>query len=62
MGLMQTSLSGYSRQFAVFKDGCPEGWFMWVKAFREIENLMALKEPANKTRMVWILLKGQALS
>jgi hypothetical protein len=33
-----------------------------VMAFREIENLMPLKEPADKTRMFWTLLKGQALS
>jgi hypothetical protein len=31
-------------------------------AFREIENLMPMKEPANKTRMFRTLLKGQALS
>jgi hypothetical protein len=31
-------------------------------AFLEIENLMPLKEPADKTRMFWTLLKGQALS
>jgi hypothetical protein len=31
-------------------------------AFREIENLMPMKEPADKTRMIWNLLKGQALS
>jgi hypothetical protein len=31
-------------------------------AFREIENLMPIKEPADKTRMFWNLLKGQALS
>jgi hypothetical protein len=32
-----------------------------VLAFRDIENLMALKGPANKTRMFWTLLKGQNL-
>jgi hypothetical protein len=32
-----------------------------MMAFREIENLMAL-EPADKTRVVRTLLKGQALS
>jgi hypothetical protein len=32
--------SKYSRQFAIFKDGCPEDWIKWVMAFREIENLM----------------------
>jgi hypothetical protein len=32
-------------------------------AFREIENLMSMKEPVdNKTRMFRTLLKGQALS
>jgi hypothetical protein len=31
-------------------------------AFRKIENLMPIKEPADKTRMFRTLLKGQALS
>jgi hypothetical protein len=31
-------------------------------AFREIENLMTIKEPADKTRIFRTLLKGQALS
>jgi hypothetical protein len=31
-------------------------------AFREIENLMLMKEPAYKTRMFRTLLKVQALS
>jgi hypothetical protein len=30
--------SKYSRQFAIFKDGCPEEWINWMMAFREIEN------------------------
>jgi hypothetical protein len=54
--------SKYSRQFAIFKDGCPEDWIKWVMAFREIENLIPMKEPAEKTRMFQNLLKGQALS
>jgi hypothetical protein len=54
--------SKYSRQFSIFKDGCPEDWIKWVMAFQEIENLMPMKEPADKTRMFWNLLKGQALS
>jgi hypothetical protein len=33
-----------------------------VMAFREIENLMPMKEPEDKTRMFRTLLKGQALS
>jgi hypothetical protein len=49
-------------QFSIFKDGCPEDWIKWVMAFRVIENRMPMKEPADKTRMFWTLLKGQALS
>jgi hypothetical protein len=33
-----------------------------VIAFREIENLMPMKEPADKNRMFWNLLKAQSLS
>jgi hypothetical protein len=33
-----------------------------VMTFREIENLIPMKEPADKTRMFWTLLKVQALS
>jgi hypothetical protein len=40
----------------------PKEWIKWVMAFREIENLMPMKEPADKTRMFRTLLKGQALS
>jgi hypothetical protein len=39
-----------------------EDWIKWVMAFREIENLIPMKEPADKTRMFRTLLKGQALS
>jgi hypothetical protein len=31
-------------------------------AFREIENLMPIEEPADKTRIFQTLLKGKALS
>jgi hypothetical protein len=40
----------------------PEDRFKWVMAFREIENLMPMKEPADKTIMFQTLLNGQALS
>jgi hypothetical protein len=53
--------SKYSRHFAIFKDGCPKEWIKWVMAFREIENLMPMKEPADKTTMFQIWLKVQAL-
>jgi hypothetical protein len=53
--------SKYSRQFSIFKDRCPEEWIKWVTAFLEIENLMPMKEPVDKTRMFWTLLKEQSL-
>jgi hypothetical protein len=53
--------SNYSRHCINFKHGCPEEWIKWVMVFREIENLMHLKEPADKTRMFRTLLKGLAL-
>jgi hypothetical protein len=53
--------SNSSQQFAIFKDGLDK-WIKRVMAFREIENLMPMKEPADKTRMFRTLLKGQALS
>jgi hypothetical protein len=40
----------------------PEDWIKWVMAFRAIDNLIPMKEPADKTRMIRILLKVQALS
>jgi hypothetical protein len=52
----------YPRKFSIFKDGCQENWIKWVMAFREIENLMPMKEPVDKTRMFPNLLRGQALS
>jgi hypothetical protein len=54
--------SKYFRQFVIFKDGCPEDWIKWVMAFKSIENMMPMKEPADKTRIFWTLLKEQALS
>jgi hypothetical protein len=55
-------VSKYSLLFAIFKDECPEDWIKWVVDFPEIENLMPMKEPADKTRMFRTLLKGQAFS
>jgi hypothetical protein len=33
-----------------------------LMSFREIENLIPLNKAADKTRMFWTLLKGQAMS
>jgi hypothetical protein len=54
--------SKYSQEFDIYNGGCPEEWIKWVMAFCEIENLMLLKEPADKTRIFRTLLKGQAFS
>jgi hypothetical protein len=54
--------SKYSRQFAIIKDGCPEDWIKWVMTFREIENLMPMKEPDEKTRMFRTLFEGSSLA
>jgi hypothetical protein len=40
----------------------PEDWIKRLMPFREIENLMLMKEPEDKSRMFRILLKGQTLS
>jgi hypothetical protein len=50
-----------SWQLSIFKNGYPEEWIKWVMAFRQNENLMPMKEPADKTRIFRTLLKGQAL-
>jgi hypothetical protein len=49
------------RNFIIFKDGCAEDWVKWLMAYSKIETLMTLKEPADKSKMVRTLLKGQAL-
>jgi hypothetical protein len=54
--------SKYPRKFAIFKDGCPEEWIKWVMDFHDIENLMPMKDPFDKTKMFWTLLMGQPLS
>jgi hypothetical protein len=54
--------SKYPSQFITFKDGCQEEWIKWLMALREMENLMAFKESADKTKMFRTLLKGQALT
>jgi hypothetical protein len=59
---LDTPSSKYSKQFAIFKDGCPVQWIKWVMAIREIEYLKPLNELANKTRMIQTLLKCHSLS
>ena len=46
--------SNYPRHLIIFKDGCAE--------YCKIETLRMLKVPADKSKMMKMLLKGQALS
>jgi hypothetical protein len=54
--------SKYSRHFMIFKDGGAEDWIKCLIEYREVENLMSIREPGNKSKMLWTVLKGQALS
>jgi hypothetical protein len=55
------SASKYSRQFAIFKDGCPDDWIKWVMAFREIENLMSMKGTCGQDQDVSDFVEGSSL-
>jgi hypothetical protein len=44
--------SKYSRHFMISKDGGVEDWIKWLMAYREVENLMEIRKPANKSKMV----------
>ena len=44
--------SKYFRHFMIFKDGGAEDWIKWLIGYREVENLMSLREPADKSKML----------
>jgi hypothetical protein len=44
--------SKYSRHFMIFKDGGAEDWIKRLIGYREVENLMEIREPANKSKMI----------
>jgi hypothetical protein len=52
----------YSRHFMIFKEGGAEDWMKWLIGYCEVENLMSISEPSDKSKMLRTLLKGQALS
>jgi hypothetical protein len=53
--------SKYAIHFAIFKDGCVEEWVEWLMTYSEIESPIPMKEPADKSKMLRALLKGQTL-
>jgi hypothetical protein len=54
--------SKYSPHSAIFKDGCPEDYIKLLMSFYDIENLIPVKEAADKTSIFCTLLNGQVLS
>jgi hypothetical protein len=44
--------SKYSRHFMIFKDGGAEDWIKWLMGYCEVENLMEICKPANKSKMI----------
>jgi hypothetical protein len=54
--------SKYARHFFIFKDVCAEEWVKWLMSYLEIESLIPLKEPADNSKMLRTLMKGQCLS
>jgi hypothetical protein len=55
--------SKYSRQFAIFKDGCkiPVDWIKWLMAFREIENPDAHEGTCRQDQGVSEFVEGSSL-
>jgi hypothetical protein len=51
----------FSKEFFVLKDGSPEEYIRWLMGYRDLELLMPLKEPSDKTKMLHTMLKGRAL-
>jgi hypothetical protein len=54
--------SRYSKEFLIFKDGCSEEWIKWLMDYRDLEVMMPLKETSERTKMLWMFLKGRALA
>jgi hypothetical protein len=52
----------FSKEFFIFKDGSPEEYIRWLMGYRDLELLMPLKEPSDRTKMLRTMLKGRELS
>jgi hypothetical protein len=52
----------FSKEFFIFKDRSPEEYIRWLIGFRDVELLMPLKEPSDRTKMLHTMLKGRAHS
>ena len=54
--------SRYSKEFLIFKDGCPEEWIKWLMSYHDMEVMMPLREPGERVKMLRTLLKGLDLA
>jgi hypothetical protein len=52
----------FSKEFFIFKDGSPEAYIRWLMSYCNLELLMPLKEPSDRTKMLHMMLKGRSLS
>jgi hypothetical protein len=50
----------FSKEF-IFKDGSPEEYIRWLMGYCDLELLMPLKEPSDRTEMLRTMLKVRAL-
>ena len=51
--------SHYSKEFLIFKDGCPEEWLM---GYLHVEVMMPLREPRERVKIILTSLKKRALT
>jgi hypothetical protein len=42
----------FSKEFFVFKDGSPEEYIRWLMSYCDLELLMPLNEPSDRTKML----------
>jgi len=42
----------FTKEFFTFKDGTPEDYIKWLMGYRDLELLMPLKEPLERTKML----------
>ena len=52
----------FSKEFIIFKDRSPEEYIRWLIGYLDLELLMPLKEPSDRTKMLCTMLKGHSLS
>jgi hypothetical protein len=51
-----------SKEFAIFKDGGPEGRIKWLIGNKDIEASISLMEPLDMSKIIRKFLKVRALS